>query len=146
MSEEGGEREGRRARPHSGERTHSSEEMPSTFGVRHVECHGSSSVSIAFWYMSMTVASLMPRGWYAEPPSLFASLYACATAPKGSPSPGTFGFGGGFSFFAFAAFSSMTIEDDRTADVGRTESGGANAEAAATSAATARNRNIGGGR
>ena len=39
----------------------------------------------------------------------------------------------------------LLIEDDRTADVGRTESGGANAEAAATSAATARNRNIGEG-
>ena len=119
VSEEGGEREGRRARRHSGERTHSSEEMPSTFGVRHVECHGSSSVSIAFWYMSMTVASLMPRGWYAERPSLFASLYACATAPKGSPSPGTFG-SGGFLLLRLAAFSSATIEDDRTADVGRT--------------------------
>ena len=121
---------------HSGRRgAHARPAMSTTATGRQVECHGSSSVSMQLVKASMTVASLMPRGWKADRPSRFASLNACAISPKGSPSPGTLGFGGGFSFFAFfgAAFSSI---ETATALDERTESGATKADVHAQSAAT----------
>ena len=91
----------------------------------------------------MTVASLIPRGWYAERPSLFTSLYASAAAPKGSPSPGSLGLGGAFSFFGAAFFSSAMTTAARIALCGRTDSGGAKADAAPTRAAAVSKRRAG---